>query len=234
MTLGEKIEQYRKKLNLTQEELGNKLFVSRQTVSQWENNQTFPTTDNLLRLCDIFNVTMNDFFDNNASCDEKTSKFAEKYRWQYSKEDLREVYRRVTKKDASLTILLLILEFSLAVFFLILKVWIAFIFMVTFFASRLIALYRFNIMHKRNCEKVIEATYNDIYEVCLDKDDILVTVLDTDGKMKSFDRIYLSSIEGKWNTDNLFIIQFQQRKYIINKKDLIKDSKLASLLGIKV
>ncbi len=234
MTVGKKIEQYRKKLSLTQEELGNQLFVSRQTVSQWENDQTSPTTDNLLRLCNIFNISMNDFFDNKLSVDDKTLESSEQYRWQYSEEDLREVFRRIIKKDRGYSIVYLILEFSFSVFFLLLKVWVGFTFMAVAFVYRLIALYRFDIMYKRNCEKEIDTLRNHIYEVCIDKGDILITVFGVNGETKSFDRIYLSSIEAKWHTDNLLIIQFKQRRYIVKKKDLIKDSKLAKLLGIKV
>ena len=67
MTVGEKIEQYRKDSKLSQEELASKLFVSRQTVSQWENNQTSPTVDNFLRLCEVFGISMNDFFEDHSS-----------------------------------------------------------------------------------------------------------------------------------------------------------------------
>jgi len=50
MTIGEKIQKQRMQLGLSQEELGKKLLVSRQTISFWENNQTVPTIDNLIRL----------------------------------------------------------------------------------------------------------------------------------------------------------------------------------------
>ncbi|MBR0302689.1 MAG: helix-turn-helix transcriptional regulator [Clostridia bacterium] len=50
MTVGEKIQFYRKEKNLSQEQLGQMLFVSRQTVSLWEKDQTMPTIDNLLKL----------------------------------------------------------------------------------------------------------------------------------------------------------------------------------------
>lgn len=60
MTIGEKIQNYRKKLGLSQEELGQKLLVSRQTVSLWEKDQTVPTIDNLKLLKDIFNVSIDE------------------------------------------------------------------------------------------------------------------------------------------------------------------------------
>ena len=47
---------YRKKNGMSQEELANRLLVSRQTVSQWETGQTLPTVDNLVRLKEIFGV----------------------------------------------------------------------------------------------------------------------------------------------------------------------------------
>ena len=58
MTTGEKIQFYRKKIGLSQEELGQKMLVSRQTVSLWEMDKTLPTVDNLLRLKDIFSASL--------------------------------------------------------------------------------------------------------------------------------------------------------------------------------
>ena len=71
MSIGEKIQFHRKKLNLSQEELANKLFVSRQTISLWEKDETVPTIDNLIHLKDIFGVTvdalLNDDTKNNSN-----------------------------------------------------------------------------------------------------------------------------------------------------------------------
>ena len=60
MSLGEKIQFYRKQKNLSQEQLGEMLFVSRQTVSQWEKDQTTQTIDNLLKLKEIFGVSVDE------------------------------------------------------------------------------------------------------------------------------------------------------------------------------
>ena len=54
MTVGQRIQEHRKKNGLSQEELGQRLLVSRQTVSLWETDQTLPTVDNLLLLKEIF------------------------------------------------------------------------------------------------------------------------------------------------------------------------------------
>ena len=49
MTLGQRICQYRKQLNISQEELGDRLGVSRQAVSKWETDLSVPDMNNLLK-----------------------------------------------------------------------------------------------------------------------------------------------------------------------------------------
>lgn len=58
MTIGEKILNLRKSRDMSQEALAEKLSVSRQTISLWETDQTQPTIENLIRLKDIFGVTV--------------------------------------------------------------------------------------------------------------------------------------------------------------------------------
>lgn len=58
MTTGEKLMNLRKKANFTQEELADKLNVSRQAVSKWEQNQAFPETDKLIQLSKLYGVSM--------------------------------------------------------------------------------------------------------------------------------------------------------------------------------
>ena len=57
MTTGEKIYECRKAAGLTQEELADKLHVSRQAVSKWEQDAAFPETENILELCKLFHIT---------------------------------------------------------------------------------------------------------------------------------------------------------------------------------
>lgn len=58
MTLGQRISLYRKKLNISQEELGARLGVSRQAVSKWETDQSVPDMNNLLALAREFSVSV--------------------------------------------------------------------------------------------------------------------------------------------------------------------------------
>lgn len=54
--IGEIICKHRKLKNLTQEELGNKLFVSKQAVSKWENGRTLPDLDTIQKLMKILEI----------------------------------------------------------------------------------------------------------------------------------------------------------------------------------
>jgi len=56
MTIGEKIHELRKVNRISQEKIAEMLNVSRQAVSKWETGQSFPTTENLISLAQIFNV----------------------------------------------------------------------------------------------------------------------------------------------------------------------------------
>ena len=84
MTVGQRIQHYRKLQGLSQEELGQKLLVSRQTVSLWENDQTLPTIDNLVRLKEIFGVTIDEILDNKSEQREETASEQYHFRFLYN------------------------------------------------------------------------------------------------------------------------------------------------------
>lgn len=58
--VGMKITMYRKKFNLTQDDIAKMLYVSRQLVSKWENGTGVPSVDVLLEFCKIFHTTFED------------------------------------------------------------------------------------------------------------------------------------------------------------------------------
>lgn len=57
MTIGEKITHLRNVLGMSQEVLADKLLVSRQAVSKWEMDQAQPQIDNVLQICELFNIS---------------------------------------------------------------------------------------------------------------------------------------------------------------------------------
>jgi len=57
MTLAEKIQILRKQSGMSQEQLAEKITVSRQAVSKWEQGESFPDIDNIVQLSKIFDVS---------------------------------------------------------------------------------------------------------------------------------------------------------------------------------
>lgn len=60
MTLSENIKNLRKRAVMTQEQLADKLGVTRQTVSKWENNMSVPDADILSEMADVFDVSVSE------------------------------------------------------------------------------------------------------------------------------------------------------------------------------
>lgn len=58
MEIGKQIKKYRNEMELSQYELAEKIFVSRQTISNWENNKNYPDVKSLLLLSSLFNVSL--------------------------------------------------------------------------------------------------------------------------------------------------------------------------------
>lgn len=67
MSLGENLQFLRKRENMTQEQLAETLEVSRQSVSKWESDSTYPETDKLLQLTEIFHCTLDDLMKKDIS-----------------------------------------------------------------------------------------------------------------------------------------------------------------------
>ena len=62
-SVGENIKNIRKKNNITQEELAEKLNVTRQAVSNWENGKTEPDIETLTRMAQIFDISIDELVD---------------------------------------------------------------------------------------------------------------------------------------------------------------------------
>ena len=58
MELNEQIKKYRTEMNLSQEELAEKIFVTRQSISNWENGKTYPDIHSLLLLSSLFGISL--------------------------------------------------------------------------------------------------------------------------------------------------------------------------------
>lgn len=58
MEIEKQIKKYRHELNLSQEELADKIFVTRQTISNWETNKNYPDINSLILLSSLFGISL--------------------------------------------------------------------------------------------------------------------------------------------------------------------------------
>lgn len=79
MKLGNKILKLRKQKGFSQEQLGEQINVTRQTISNWELGETSPNPEQLKLLSDTFNISIDELLDNNIQTNiEKKSSNTEK------------------------------------------------------------------------------------------------------------------------------------------------------------
>ena len=58
MEIGKQIKKHRSELSLSQEEFADKIFVTRQTVSNWENDKSYPDINSLVLMAEVFGVSL--------------------------------------------------------------------------------------------------------------------------------------------------------------------------------
>ncbi|AKI36583.1 TPA: helix-turn-helix transcriptional regulator [Streptococcus pyogenes] len=105
MEIGQQIIRYRKQQALSQEELAEKVYVSRQSISNWENDKTYPDIHSLLLLSQIFQVSL----------DQLIKRDIEKMKYTITQVDKKN-FKRDTKVMVTLMILLMISSYPLVYF----------------------------------------------------------------------------------------------------------------------
>lgn len=74
MSFGTNVSYYRKKYGITQEDLADKLDVTRQTVSRWETDAAYPEMDKIITLCSIFSCSMDVLMRGDAQKEDEAEK----------------------------------------------------------------------------------------------------------------------------------------------------------------
>lgn len=74
MSIGQKILELRTANNLSQGDLAEKLDVSRQSVSKWETDASVPDLEKLMKLCDLFGVSLDELTNRVSATNEQTDK----------------------------------------------------------------------------------------------------------------------------------------------------------------
>jgi transcriptional regulator with XRE-family HTH domain len=71
LNLGEQLQRLREEKNLSREELAQTMNVSRQAVYKWENDKGYPDIENLIKLSDLYNVTLDELIKGDRSFQKK-------------------------------------------------------------------------------------------------------------------------------------------------------------------
>ena len=73
MNLQHQIRAHRNRLNISQEELAERIFVSRQTISNWETGKNYPDIHSLLLLSNVFVISLDELVKGDLQIMQKNS-----------------------------------------------------------------------------------------------------------------------------------------------------------------
>ena len=230
MTVGEKIQKYRKDLDLSQEELGQKLLVSRQTISLWEKDQTVPTIDNLIRLREIFGVSVDEILGFETIEQNNEILPNELYRFTFSKEELSEIYRLQRKSVYKSPLIFTVLCILMILFFIgssAQDVMIGFAFGMFLIGavSHIKEIRAYSKAWKNSTEQICKS----VYEYKVFENYIRVNIYRENERIRE-SKCFFTDIEqiqqfGKW-----LFLQFGGQSFIIRKSDLKENSAFYSYM----
>ncbi len=229
MTIGEKIQHYRKKLNISQEELGNQLSVSRQSVSLWEKDVTMPTVDNIKRLAEIFSVTVDQLMSTEEVEQETESK---EILYTLTEKDVKKVRFSFSARYIYMIIFLVIISI----------LWRAYLpaydgedktvlCLLLGIAVGLLAGYIGTIVTiKRNFAYLVKNCTRRVYSMKF-LDDCLQLKIYTDRQPDVLKVVKYNEINHIWCIDNLYWVQLPDFNFIVNKDQLPFGCQFFSLLN---
>ncbi len=230
MTVGEKIQKYRKCLGLSQEELGQKLIVSRQTISLWEKDQTVPTIDNLIRLRGIFGVSVDDIL--GFEREEQNTEIVpnETYQFHFTKDELNEIHRLQRKSIYKRPIIFTLICVLLILVFIGSSapgVMIGFAFGMLFIGevSYVKGIRGYRKAWKNSIEQICKSSYQ--YKVF--EDYIVVIIYRDNEKIREFKCLF-TDIEQIQQFDKWLFLQFGGQAFIIRKSELKENSTFYSYM----
>ena len=76
MQICERLKEARKNTGMTQEEVAERVLVSRATISSWENGKTLPDIASLISLSDLYNISLDELVKGDSKMTEKIKKDA--------------------------------------------------------------------------------------------------------------------------------------------------------------
>lgn len=230
MTVGETIQKYRKELGMSQEELGQTLLVSRQTISLWEKNQTVPTIDNLMRLREVFNVSVDEILNIENKTPEEQIAPNETYQFHFTKSEMNEIYRMQRKTIYKTPVIFTLSSVFFIVFFIASSapdLMIGVFFGIFFIGavSHIKGIRAFSNAWKNSLERICESTY----EYAIYENYITVNIYRNNEKT-SQSKCYFAEIERIQQLDKWLFFQFGGRSFILRKNGLKENSAFFSYM----
>ncbi len=237
MTLGNKIQQCRKALGLSQEELGQKLLVSRQTVSLWEKDQTLPSIDNLTRLKEIFGISVDELLGVETAVPAAHSSVdseevpIEEYNFDYCEQEYKDAYAAYTRYNRLIYYPLFMFIFMMVGLAMDATGWPLYVFVGFFAVSVISTLISLRKIKKQSNDFVNNSIkYSRVVRLY---DDYVELRLYTGGKFDSLNKFPFGELSHAKDTGNLITAICKNRMLIFRKSDLKEDSLLYSKLDIK-
>ncbi len=224
-----RIQFYRKSLGLSQEELGEKMFVSRQTVSQWETGQTTPSLESLIKLREIFVVSIDSILGvedtKEADGAVPASTENEVYTFKYSKDEMKKIIKSNTDNKPKRRILCLIILSVLSFAAMIDTGSDVFAILFGFSVGLLIIFTGVLISTKKTNKKTAEQCSQITYEYTL-ADGILTAKTIKNGAIYLEARRPIYEIEKLTDIGEYYTFVMSSYMYMIRKADLSADSRL--------
>lgn len=236
MTIGEKIQYYRKQQNMSQEQLGALLYVSRQTVSLWEKDQTVPTVENLIRLREIFGTSVDDLL--SVAYEGGTAPKVqplEQYTFAYTEEDIRQLNRlrfkkRFTKLFAIWILCICLIPIQLLSGGLLIAGFnIGLLSVMTF-----LLLYELYADKKKRAQRIRYYRENNVAAVFALYEDHLDIADYSGGEMTSYHHLRFSDIERFTDLGDFLLIEHGSVSHIVKKNALPQNSRLYLFLRTNV
>ena len=234
MTIGEKIQYYRKKVGMSQEELGNRLLLSRQTISLWEMDKTVPTVDNLIRLKEIFGVSIDEILSgNDVSIVQNDAPPKENYIFSFNKKEARQAVSPTVKRSFYIPIPFLVFGaiFSFINFIAGEESNAAIYLFISLFAypPTVIALL---IVSQRVIKKIADNMSTKEYHYTLLDEAINVEIYKNNTLVKTY-IIGYDAIENIKASNNFISFNFDSQRFVIKRDILISNSIIESLAKSK-
>ncbi len=226
MTLGERLQQLREEKQISQEELGNLLNVSEQIISKWESNETIPTVETLIKLKEIFGVSIDSILaeeeaenSESGTADTYSYESTDKFSFSLNKDELKYMHKMFTMTPLkNLVLWLFLLIFSLFItfsaspeernsYFLIILSLVFFCLSLGRYIYGLFAA-------KKSAELICSRKYT--YEVF--RDYILMNISEADGETKT-QKVHLNEFVKCWEAPFCYFLELKKRRYCVIKKD---------------